>query len=452
VKHNSNNNSSSVTKSATTDQQKQQSKAVTSSINSSSTPSSSNINNKSSNDEFNKNKNKSTESSSSGPSTSTRTIQSYDKPTFSKPDVVTTTSTSLSNSNKPFSNISSRSSSIERLLFDAEQIDINSVAGRLINSSSIASIEDEIMYIKPASNSKTKTVKVRSSDSKETTVTNNFKLPPFPVYIPSSDIPSLLSSRANSISNVHSKLNSPDSSYSSGTTAFNASLTNRLSELASTTTASATSKSSPSRTINNYSTSTLPLKLGRNNPYLYHSESNNTTSNEKSASTAASSSNSLSTSGFSSSSPATSSYTSQNQSNYNNIYSTLPKTTSSYISKFDSASTNGGGNESSRSYTTSPFSKYSNNHDYYSNNVSSTSTSHTNGTSTYTSSNNHNTNVFKVQYSSTNPFLDELNSSSKSSSSVKSNDDNIDGSSIFRNSVSETRKKFEKLEEELNLK
>lgn len=357
------------------------------------------------------------------------------------------TATSTSSGYKPFSNIStlsSRSSSIERLLFDAD-IDINSVAGRLINSSSIASIEDEIMYIKPnPSANPTKTVKVRTSNSKETTVTNNFKLPPFPVYIPSSDIPSLMSSRTNSISNVHSKLNSPDSSYSSGTIAFNATLTNRLSALASTT-ASAV-PSSPSRTINNYSTSTLPLKLGRNNPYLYHSESNNTTSNEKSASTAASSSNSLSTSGFSSSSPATSSYTNQNQSNYNNIYSTLPKTTSSYISKYDSS--NGSENSRSYSHASSPFSKYSNS-EYYSN-ISTTSTTNTNGTSTYTSS-NHN-NVFKVQYSATNPFLDELNSKAPTSNSTKVNDNADNMSSIFRNSVSETRKKFEKLDSAEDLK
>lgn len=379
---------------------------------------------------------------------------SYDKPTFAKPDLVSTTSSS--SSYKPFSTISSNPaaraspSPIDRFRSDSinlDDLDMNSVAGRLINSSSIASIEDEMMYVTSACNEKpSKTVKVRTNDKNgTTTVTNNFKLPPFPVYIPSSDIPSLISSRVSSrcgsISNFPSKLNSPDPSSSSGTTAFNNTLSNRLSALAASS-SSSNRASSPSRS-NNYSTSTLPSHLGRNNPYLYHSETNsNATTNVTSTTT----SSSIFSSSYSNSSNPTTTSSSKlsQQSNYNSIYSTLPKTTSSYVSKFDSSNGSGDFGRNKPSHT-SPFSKYSSNSEFY---ASSTTTngSSTNGSSTYSNSNH--SNVFKVQYASTNPFLDEL---SKPSASNDQSSDNI-GSSLFRNSVSEARKKFEKLDAGESLK
>ena len=113
------------------------------------------------------------------------------------------------------------------------------------------------------------------------------------------------------------------------------------------------------------------------------------------------------------------------------MYSTLPKTTgsSSIISKYDSDCDN---DKTSTSYT--PSYKY-NTTDFYSNHTS------TNGTSIFTSSSSDN-NMYRVQYSATNPFLDPVEHSQTDSSD----------SSFLRSSVSETRKKFEKLDSEEDLK
>lgn len=383
----------------------------------------------------NKDETKITESSSSGPNTSS--IQSYDKPTFSKSNL-TSIAASSSNNYKHYSSISTtRSSPVDKFVRKAET-----------SESSPVSKEDDIMLYKPSSYSlssspgsgsssstivtKTVSVKTNGTNGKSsTTVTNNFKLPPFPVYVPSTSLPSTihltsdsgLSSKTETSTTAFSSKYSDSPASSSVTTAYSTTLS-RLSS----------SSSSPSRTINNVNTTnTLPLHLGRNNPYLYQSESNFTNSNVTSTSTTT---NSNPTTSYSS--PVTS-YPSS-QTNYNNVYSTLPKTTaSSYSSKFDSI------NDDDK--LTSSYSSYKYSTDYYSNLAPTTNNTSTNGTSTYTSSSSDN-NMFRVQYSATNPFLDPIEASPSTTSTLGS--DNI--SSLLRGSVSETKKKFEKLDSEEDLK
>lgn len=390
--------------------------------------SSSSSSNKSNKDEI-----KITESSSSGPSTSS--IQSYDKPVFSKSNLPSTVPSSCNY--KHYSSINTtKSSPIDKFvrkiettqsspvskddevqLYNSISYSINSVTTASSNSSSnVNSIP-------------TKTVSVKTNGSKtSTTVTNNFKLPPFPVYVPSTSLPS--TSHLTSDSGLNSKtetsttafsLKYSDSPPSSSVTSTYSTTLSRLSS----------SSSSPSRTINNVNTSTLPIHLGKNNPYLYQSETKFTNSNVTLTSTT-------------NINPPATSYTSPvtsylgHSSNYNNVYSTLPKTigSSSYSSRYDS------NNDNDKSYSSSY--KYST--DYYSNLTSTTNNSSNNGTSTIASSSSDN-NMYRVQYSATNPFLDPVEPSPTANASGV---DNI--SSLLRGSVSETKKKFEKLDSEEDLK
>lgn len=275
----------------------------------------------------------------------------------------------------------------------------------------------------PSSNIVTKTVSVKTNGTNgktSTTVTNNFKLPPFPVYVPSTSLPSTShltsDSKAEASTTAFSSKYSDSPTSSSVTTAYSTTLS-RLSS----------SSASPSRTINNVNTtSTLPLHLGRNNPYLYQSESNFNNSNV--TSTTSTTHSNPTTSSFSS--PVTS-YASSPSSNYNNVYSTLPRTTGSKYDNDDKLTTS--------------YSSYKYSTDYYSNLSSTTNNSSNNGTSTFTSSSSDN-NMYRVQYSATNPFLDPVDPTPANTSGA----DNI--SSLLRGSVSETKKKFEKLDSEEDLK
>ena len=396
----------------------------------SSSSSSSTVLNKSIKDEI-----KVTESSSSGPNTSS-TIQSYDKPNFSKPNLTTSASNitaTSSNNYKHYSTINTtKSSPVDKFVRKSEISEASSTT-----SPSVTSKDDDITIYKPSyslssssSNIPMKTVSVKTNGSKTaTTVTNNFKLPPFPVYIPSTSLPSItshlssdsgLNSKSETSTTAFSSKYSDSPASSSVTTAYSTTLS-RLSS----------SSSSPSRTINNVNTSTLPLHLGRNNPYSYQSESNFTNSNVTSTSATATANSNATTTSYSS--PVTTS--SYSNSNYNNVYSTLPKTTSSsYSSKYDS-------NNDNEKLSTS-FSSYKYSTDYYSNLTSTTNNTSNNGTSTFTSSDS--SNMYRVQYSATNPFLDPLDSSSTIDT------DNI--SSLLRGNVAEAKKKFEKLDSEDDLK
>lgn len=372
-------------------------------------------------------------SSSSGPNTSS--IQSYDKPTFSKPSLASASITAPSNNYKHYSTINTtKSSPVDKFV---HKTDLSETSTSLVSTKG-----EEVSLFKPATYTLsttpsatmvTKTVSVKTNGANgKTTVTNNFKLPPFPVYIPSTSLPSVtshlsdsgLNSKSQASSAAYSSKYSDSPASSSVTTAYSTTLS-RLSS----------SSSSPSRTINNVNTtSTLPLHLGRNNPYLYQSESNFNNSNVTSTTA-----NGNPTANSSYSSPGTS-----YSQNYNNVYSTLPKTTSnsSYGSKYDS-------NNDNENLTTS-FSSYKYSTDYYSNLTTSTTnnTSSNNGTSTYTSSaSDSNNSMYRVQYSATNPFLDPVESSPPS---LTTGADNIN--SLLRGGVSEMKKKFEKLDSEEDLK
>lgn len=351
----------------------------------------------------NKDETKITESSSSGPTS----IQSYDKPSFSKPSIPSSSLMS-SNNYKHYSSINTTKSSPVSKADD--------IAPYKSLSYSMTSTATSTAAATTSSNTiATKTVSVKTNGSKmATTVTNNFKLPPFPVYVPSTSLPSTIHLSSESGLNSKSETSSAafsskysDSPVSSVTTAYSTTLS-RLSS----------SSASPSRTINNVNTTnTLPLHLGRNNPYLYQSESNF----NGNATTA------------SYSSPVAS-YASS-QPNYNNVYSTLPKTTAS--SSFSSSKYDNDNDKMSSSYSSYKYST-----DYYSN-IASTTNNTTNGTSTSSSSDS---NVYRVQYSATNPFLDPVDSPPITSGGP----DNI--SSLLKSSVAETKKKFEKLDSEEDLK
>lgn len=383
----------------------------------------------------NKDETKMTESSSSGPNTSS--IQSYDKPTFSTTSLTSSnySAPSSNNSNgsnyKHYSSISTTKSSpvdkfVKKAEFDestkvSKEEDITPYKAFSYSASTTAAAS---VISSGSTTAPPKTVSVKTNGSKtSTTVTNNFKLPPFPVYVPSTSLPSVthhtsesgLNSKSETSTAAFSSKYSDSPSSSSVTTAYSTTL-NRLSN-----------SSSPSRTITNVNTTnTLPLHLGRNNPYLYQSESN---FNNPTVTNSNPSENY--------SSPVTS-YSSQ-QSNYNNVYSTLPKTTgsSSFASKYDSA------NSDTDKLSTS-YSSYKYSTDYYSNLSSTTSNSNATTSNGATSDNN----MYRVQYSATNPFLDPLDPSP--SNATTSGSDNI--SSLLRGSVSEAKKKFEKLDSEEDLK
>jgi hypothetical protein len=251
---------------------------------------------------------------------------------------------------------------------------------------------------------KTVTVNVKTNGA-STTVTNNFKLPPFPVYVPSTSLPSIKDS------SINSKLETSTSGF---TSKFKDSKTS-LSVTSSTPLNRLPSPSS-SRASNSILTSTSTSS---------ETESNFTKSNV----TLASLKSNNNTKSFSS--PDSSSLLSHQS--YNNVYSTLPKTSASSItSKYDSDCDN---EKTSTSYT--PSYKYST--DFYSNHTS------TNGTSIFTSSSSDN-NMYRVQYSATNPFLDPVDTS------ITQTDSSDNMGSFLRSSVSETRKKFEKLDSEEDIK
>lgn len=353
----------------------------------------------------NQDETKISESSLSGPNMSS--VKSYDRPIFS--------ANSSSSSYKEYSLASTSKSSAEILVKKVES-----------NEEVPTSKEPETTLYKPLNYSllaspinvmATKTVSVKTNGSSSTTVTNNFKLPPFPVYVPSTTLPSTTESVLKNkieLSTTPVTLKFSDAPSSSSVMTAPSSTLSRLSDSALSTS---------TNNVNN--TSTLPLNLGRNNPYLYQSESNFNSSNV----TLTSKAKSNLTSSFTN--PVTSSFLSL-QSSYNNVYSTLPKTTgsSTYICKYDADVDN---TKSSASY------KYST--DY--SNISST-----NGTSTFANSssdkNVHSTaNMYSVQYSATNPFLDPVDPSN--------NTDNSE-SSLLRGGVSEMKKKFEKLGSEEDLK
>lgn len=319
-------------------------------------------------------------------------------------------------------------------------------AGTSSSSSSSTSTDAKKTELSSSSAGTTSTTVITNGKHK---ITNNFKLPPFPVYVPPTDLPMHLTSSTSSLAGLSSK-NEPTSTAFSGTSKYSDSYTS------STTSASTTSSSysttlgrlsnvSSSRTITNSAntpnTNTLPLHLGRTNPYLYQSDSNNFN-------------NATATSSISPATTTSSSTLYSSQSNYNNIYSTLPKTTgsssSSYTSKFDTTRDNNTSGAGTSSY---PYNSYST--DYYSN-LATTNNNTSSNTSTYTSS-NVSENIYRVQYSATNPFLDPIDTNV----TTQTASDNI--SSIFtatRNgnsgsssmSVSEIARKFEKLDSEEDLK
>lgn len=368
-----------------------------------------------------KDETKITESSLSGPSTSS--IQTYDKPSF-KPSMATSSLTSSSSNNyKHYSSINTTKSSPVTKEEDIQVFKPLSYSMTSTTNLSGTATSTAAATTSSSNTIATKTVSVKTNGSKmATTVTNNFKLPPFPVYIPSTSMPSSihlstesgLNSKSETSTAAFSSKYSDSPASSSVTTAYSTTLS-RLSS----------SSSSPSRTITNVNTTnTLPLHLGRNNPYLYQSESNF----NRNPTTA------------SYSSPVAS-YTSS-QSNYNNSYSTLPKTTGSSTYGSSSSKYDNDNDKLSTSYSSSY--KYST--DYYSNIASTTNNTTTNGTSTSSASDN---NVYRVQYSATNPFLDPVDTSPLIAT-TSSGSDNI--SSLLRGSVAETKKRFEKLDSEEDLK
>lgn len=269
-------------------------------------------------------------------------------------------------------------------------------------------------------------------------ITNNFKLPPFPVYVPSTTFSS-------------SSLNLQSTTDPGSNNEASNKIKDTLESVSSTINPTSISHlSSVSSSVSPSGLNTT-LSLGRINPYLYQSESSlSNNSNNVTMTTSITSSNT--------NNELTASYTSpflDQKPNYNNVCSsaTLPKSSStndSYVSKLShsiggKSSEFSSGNDSSYSY------KYST--DYYSN-ITTTNNSSINGTSTFSSASD---NIYRVQYSATNPFLDPLDSATPPQT------DTNGISSIFskatataRNGassmVSEIARKFEKLDFDEDLK
>lgn len=241
-------------------------------------------------------------------------------------------------------------------------------------------------------------------------ITNNFKLPPFPVYVPSTNL-------------------STSSVFRNSEKIENFSPT-KTSDASITFCANSISCYSPMNNVDSQS-----LNSNTKKSFLYQSESNVTNNSSNSLITATTVSNNQDTIASSASPFSTSNYTDAHN------HATLPKqltmSSDSYKNKFtnDHFDKNV---ESNNSYSY----KYS--ADYYSN-IATTK----NGTSTYTSSLSDN--KYKVQYSATNPFLDPLDSSpavdNNESSTLNKTTRNGGG-----NSVSEIAKKFEKLDFDEDLK
>jgi hypothetical protein len=269
-------------------------------------------------------------------------------------------------------------------------------------------------------------------------ITNNFKLPPFPVYVPSTTFSSStlnLQSSTDPGSNDEASKNKKDTLESTSVT-INSTSISHLSSVSSSASPSGLNTSNSACSVNT-------LSLGRVNPYLYQSESSlSNNSNNVTMTTSITSSNT--------NNEKTASYTSpflDQKSNYNNVCSsaTFPKSSSSsndsYVSKLSHSMA--GSENSAYSY------KYST--DYYSN-ITTTNNSSSNGSSA-------SDNIYRVQYSATNPFLDPLDSAPPSVSQSETNG----LSSIFSKAtttarsgassmVSEIAKKFEKLDFDEDLK
>ncbi|KAL7020070.1 hypothetical protein ACKWTF_011371 [Chironomus riparius] len=403
-----------------------------------------------------------TESSTSGPTT-----QSYDMSVYTKNSMLPSTSSVSSNANHQYKHYSSISTTKSSPI-DKYTNSVGTSNGKSEISKELTSIKkngdlDDITLYKPSSYSTSSMIAGTSSSSSASTdakkaessssaaantsttvttngkhkITNNFKLPPFPIYVPPTDLPLHLTSSTSSLAGLSSK-NEPTSTAFSGTSKYSDSLTS-----STTTTLGRLSNVSSSRTITNSAntpnTNTLPLHLGRTNPYLYQSDSNNFN-------------NATATSSIS---PATTTSSYLSQSNYNNIYSTLPKTTgsSSTTSKFDTMTkdNNGSSGAGPSSYSYNSYST-----DYYSNLATTNNNNTSSNTSTYTSS-NVSENIYRVQYSATNPFLDPIDTnvttqtaSDNMSSIFTATRNGNSGSSSM--SVSEIARKFEKLDSEEDLK
>jgi hypothetical protein len=275
-------------------------------------------------------------------------------------------------------------------------------------------------------------------------ITNNFKLPPFPVYVPSTNITSSFLSLNDASKNETTT--SPSSKSRDITTTISASSSTGMSHLSNVSSYSPSSKGMNTDSI---LSSPPTLNLNKTSSFLYQSESSNLSNfnnvNIPKSLTINSSNNEATVS-------STSPHLRQQQTNYTSIQhttSTLPKTSSgdSYVSKF-SADHFDKSVESSNSYS----SKYST--DYYSNIATTTS----NGTSTYTTSSSLNDSIYRVQYSATNPFLDP------SDANPGPAEDNKNGSAYSRSStsghsrnnsggiVSEIARKFEKFDYDGDLK
>lgn len=264
-----------------------------------------------------------------------------------------------------------------------------------------------------ATNNKTPSSSIALTKHK---ITNNFKLPPFPVYVPSTNL---------STSSVFR-----NAEKSEGSTGHSSPV--KPSDASNPITFCAISSSCYSPTNN---TTSQTLNLNRTKSFLYQSESNVINNSNNSLMTAATISNNQETTASSASPFSTS--------NYNDVHNnaTLPKlltmSSDSYMNKF----TNDHFDKSVESNNSYSY-KYST--DYYSN-IATTK----NGTSTYTSSLSDN--KYKVQYSATNPFLDPLDSSpavdNNESATLNKTPRNGGG-----NSVSEIAKKFEKLDFDEDLK
>ena len=259
-------------------------------------------------------------------------------------------------------------------------------------------------------------------------ITNNFKLPPFPVYVPSTDFTTTLQSFQSTDSGSNN-----EASKSKDTLDSKSYMT--------TTNLSVSSSESPSSELNGNTTSSVnkTLSLGRINPYLYQSESSLTN-------------NSNNVTSITSSNEITASYTSPFQSNYNNISSSATLSKSSTQDSYVHSKTPQNLTEKS-SDTSYKFST-----DY------NKTTTNNETSTTYTTSASES--MYRVQYSATNPFLDPLDKTSSSTTTTtttSSSSDNNDLSSIFAKAtatarsgtsslVSEIARKFEKFDFEDDLK
>lgn len=263
-------------------------------------------------------------------------------------------------------------------------------------------------------------------------ITNNFKLPPFPVYVPSTNF-------SSSTLNLHSSTDlgsNNETSNKSKETLEASSVSPKINSTSISHLSSVSSTTSPSG-LN-------ATTLGRFNPYLYQTESilsNN--SNNVNMTTSMTSSNINNEKTASYTSPLLDQKTSYNKVCSSATMSKLSSEDDSYVNKLSHGIVDKE-NSYSHKYNTA----------YYSN-VTTTNNLSSNGTSTYTTSASDN--IYRVQYSATNPFLDPLDltgasqTGSNGLTSVFSNA-TVPVRSEASNKVSEIAKKFEKLDFNEDLK